>query len=112
MYEGKLGPHWDYQLLLSSFMNNGIAIFPNTNLVSNIGFGEDSTHLKTKGYNQGMKLSPIKFPLDHPTFMCRNVVHDDFVEKKEYSRDLIIRLKRKIKSYLPEKIVKPLKSKR
>lgn len=38
---------WDYQLSYQMLMNNAKFISPNTNLVSNIGFGEDSTHLVT-----------------------------------------------------------------
>ncbi|MCP2044105.1 nucleotide-diphospho-sugar transferase [Pontibacter sp. HSC-36F09] len=36
---------WDYQLSFQMLMNNAKFISPNTNMVSNIGFGEDSTHL-------------------------------------------------------------------
>lgn len=35
---------WDYQLLFSIWKQKGISILPNVNLVSNIGFGESSTH--------------------------------------------------------------------
>ncbi len=35
---------WDYQLVYSIWANNGVAIIPNRNLVSNIGFGQGATH--------------------------------------------------------------------
>jgi hypothetical protein len=35
---------WDYQLVFSIWRNRGLTILPNKNLVSNIGFGEFSTH--------------------------------------------------------------------
>ena len=37
---------WDYQLLFSIWKENGLSILPNVNLVSNIGFGESSTHTR------------------------------------------------------------------
>ena len=39
---------WDYQLLFSIWKQHGSSILPNVNLVSNIGFGESSTHTKNK----------------------------------------------------------------
>jgi hypothetical protein len=35
---------WDYQWTYAIFKNNGICINPSKNLISNIGFGSDSTH--------------------------------------------------------------------
>ncbi|MGX5816678.1 hypothetical protein ACWKWU_00690 [Chitinophaga lutea] len=35
---------WDYQLQLANFFENGLCAVPNVNLVSNMGFGDDSTH--------------------------------------------------------------------
>lgn len=38
----------DYQWAFTCFINNGLCIMPNVNLVSNIGFGSGSTHTKDK----------------------------------------------------------------
>ena len=35
---------WDYQFLFSMWLNDGICIVPNKNLVTNIGFGNNATH--------------------------------------------------------------------
>lgn len=35
---------WDYQWSFSIWLNRGICVYPNVNLVSNIGFGPDATH--------------------------------------------------------------------
>ena len=37
---------WDFQWTFACWLNNGLAIVPNENLVRNIGFGEDATHTK------------------------------------------------------------------
>lgn len=104
MYEGKVRRQWDAQLMLSSFMNNTISILSNTNLISNVGFGADSTHYKHQTVFNSTKISEIKFPLDHPHFMFRDVTADDFTEKKMFSGGIKDRIKKKIISYLPKKI--------
>ncbi len=40
---------WDYQWLFSIWKNQGLIVVPNTNLVSNIGFGHDATHTINQG---------------------------------------------------------------
>lgn len=35
---------WDYQWFFANFKNNGFSVIPQKNLVSNIGFGAQSTH--------------------------------------------------------------------
>lgn len=46
-YDDKIGA-WDYQWAYTCLVNNGLCIMPNVNMVSNIGFGSDSTHMKDK----------------------------------------------------------------
>jgi hypothetical protein len=40
---------WDYQWVFCIYINNGMAIIPSVNLVSNIGFGSDATHTFDSG---------------------------------------------------------------
>jgi hypothetical protein len=37
---------WDYQWTFTIWLNNGLAILPNLNMITNIGFGDDATHTK------------------------------------------------------------------
>jgi hypothetical protein len=39
---------WDYQLVYSIWNNGGISVIPNSNLISNIGFGTNATHTLNK----------------------------------------------------------------
>jgi hypothetical protein len=41
---------WDYQWYYTIWSNGGISILPKVNLVSNIGFGDASTHTKTSNH--------------------------------------------------------------
>lgn len=58
---------WDYQLGFSLWVNNGLAITPYTNMVSNIGFGINATHTinateSTRSNLQTYALSDIIHP--------------------------------------------------
>ncbi|MEI8061182.1 MAG: acyltransferase [Candidatus Berkelbacteria bacterium] len=59
---------WDYQLVFSIFNNNGLSAVSNENLVSNIGFSDNSTHTK-------------EGPLSNlETFEISNIVHPKSVD--------------------------------
>jgi len=44
-YNGKINT-WDYIWLYACFINNGLCIMPNKNLVSNLGFSKEGLHTK------------------------------------------------------------------
>jgi hypothetical protein len=68
---------WDYQWGYTKFVNYGLAIVPNKNLVLNIGFGEDATHTFSKGdIRANNTAKELEFPLKHPKFMVRDVKSD------------------------------------
>ena len=73
---------WAYIWTLSSWMQNGLAITPDRNLVSNIGFGSTATHTKSKANQQANVASePMTFPLKHPPFIIRDVKADEITER-------------------------------
>lgn len=66
VYMGKTNT-WDYQYTFSMWKNSGIAIVPNVNLISNIGFGEGATHTQSMSSPHANMISeslplPIKAP--------------------------------------------------
>jgi len=65
MYAGTGPDTWDYQWLYTGLKSNLLAIVPRVNLVTNIGFGEGSTHTTAKDHRL-LAASPIEFPLKHP----------------------------------------------
>ena len=74
-YDNKINT-WDYQLTYSFWSQGGLAIIPNTNLVSNIGFGGDSTHTKTYHKFSNIKSGKIE-NIIHPEFLIQNVKADN-----------------------------------
>lgn len=59
---------WDYQWTYAIWKNKGKSITPAYNLIKNIGLTASSTHFFIKdSFRDELKLTPIKFPLNHPT---------------------------------------------
>ncbi|MEH2331847.1 CmcI family methyltransferase [Nostoc sp.] len=77
---------WDYSLLFSLWVNEGLSVLPEVNLVSNIGFGSNAENCKDV-YSPlaNMLVEPMRFPLQHPHSIVRNSEADDFTEKCMFS---------------------------
>ena len=57
---------WDYQWQFATWFNNGLAVLPNVNLVSNIGFGSDATHtLSVESEHSNLPAVNLSLPLRH-----------------------------------------------
>ena len=62
-FELKNNPYavWDNSWIISVMINNGMAIYPNQNLITNIGFDEEATHIKDKNHHfSNLKTTPLK----------------------------------------------------
>jgi hypothetical protein len=81
IYEGRLTDAWDYQWLLACWIHSGYRIFPEVNLISNIGFREDATHTFGESPLSAMPTAPIEFPLQHPRMMVRSVEADELIQQ-------------------------------
>ncbi len=77
---------WDYAWSFAFFSNNGYAILPNRNLVSNIGFGINATHTVEKD----IKLEKLEiFKLDeliHPSELKINKEADKYTFENLFSK--------------------------
>ena len=71
---------WDYQILLSMWMNNRVAAITNSNLIENIGLGPNATHTLYPTIKKGMKIFDIKKEIKHPRKICVN----ESVERKSF----------------------------
>ena len=71
---------WDYQWTFACWSHSGLCVYPNTNLITNIGFGEDATH--TKNRRSVVAYLPTfgtKFPLQHPPAVAHDKGIDEYV---------------------------------
>ena len=80
---------WDYQWAFTCFSNHGLTVTPNTTLVANIGFGEDSTHTSSEGPLNVMGTAEV-MPLRHPTFVLRDQ-EADLYTFDHWFRGLVLR---------------------
>lgn len=75
---------WDYQWAFAIFEQGGYTIIPNNNLVSNIGFGDNSTHSVNKEDKiANIKLQSINY-INHPSSLIANQEADNFTGKEVY----------------------------
>lgn len=75
---------WDYQLTFACWMQNGVHVMPNVNLVSNIGVGVDATHTVQASRFNNVPTQKMEFPLKHPAFMIRDLLADMYIQKNNY----------------------------
>lgn len=107
-YLGKLVT-WDFQWIFSAWLQGGLAVLPNVNLISNIGFSGDGTHTfaKASDYDH-MPLEEMKFPLQHPPFIIRDRQADLFTQNTyyDYHPGLAKKVRKKLRLLLKGSLVK------
>lgn len=94
-YSGDINS-WFYRWLFSCWVQSGLGIFPNLNLVSNIGFGKEATHTIGNSPYSNMPTEIINFPLKHPSFILQNVEADKFTQKTRFNTSILNRVTAKI----------------
>jgi hypothetical protein len=84
VYQGKIDT-WDYQFVYHVWKNKGVAIMPNINLVSNIGFARDALH--TSSVNSPLSsLNTGKVQIDSIKLKIkRDVRADEFSMKNVFN---------------------------
>ena len=89
---------WAYRWTFACWIQNGLTILPNANLVSNIGFGVEGTHT-TNNSNAVANLTTEKvcFPLQHPPFIIRDALADEFTQKTLFNTSVFERIVKKAK---------------
>lgn len=96
VYKGAINT-WDYQWNFASWVQNGLTVIPNVNLISNIGCGNDSTHTSDSAdIRSNMPTQEITFPLKHPSFVIRDTIVDKYIKNTFYTISFWQRIKFKI----------------
>lgn len=75
--------YWEYQYNFHIWVNNGLCISPNVNLVTNVGFKKRRRRIRKL-----MKKTANILPLQHPETIERNKRADNYIFKKVYRRTL------------------------
>lgn len=91
---------WAYRWLFACWMQNGLTILPNVNLVSNIGFGTEATHTKITSNLANIPVQPVALPLVHPQFMIRDNLSDKLTQKNIFGLSILKLIKIRVKKIL------------
>lgn len=91
---------WDYQLLFSAWMQNGLTILPTVKLTENIGYGLDGTHTKGTNPYAHIPIEGVRLPLSHPPVVVRDAQADYFSQRTlyDYQPSYLRRAWKKIKN--------------
>jgi hypothetical protein len=82
VYEGNIDT-WDYQWTYACWSQGAMSILPDSNLVSNIGFGVDATHTKGVSSIANMPTKDI-WEIKDPPFLVRHEEADHYTKDKSY----------------------------
>lgn len=105
IYQNPTGITWDYQWTFACWMQGGLNIIPNVNLVKNVGLGADSTNFESSQEVSFINLptKAMEFPLKHPPFTVRNLAADKFIQKTVYGTTRLNMFKQNLKKILQDK---------
>ena len=102
LYANGIPNTWDYAWTLTCWQNSGLTILPNVNLVSNIGFRGDGTHIMEDSQFANLTTQDIDEIL-HPCFLIRDRNADEYTfdyvfcgKKIRASNSAVARLRSKI----------------
>jgi predicted O-linked N-acetylglucosamine transferase (SPINDLY family) len=80
-YEGQIDS-WAYRWKFACWIQSGLTILPNVNLVSNIGFNAEAVHTKdSRSPFANTVVEAMNFPLHHPSFVIRDDQADEFTKQ-------------------------------
>ncbi len=82
---------WDAKWMYALWSHGGLAIVPNKNLVTNIGFGADATHTKSER-NARISVEPLEWPLAHP----RSIQPADEADRYLFRRNYFVPFHRRV----------------
>ena len=93
---------WDLQWTFACWRRGGLSALPNTNLVSNIGFGADATHCAPGDSGNSLPARHMTFPLIHPETLERDVEADRFTYDTQFHEGRRDRWRRRARSALSQ----------
>lgn len=79
---------WDYGWTFACWARSGLAVLPERNLVSNIGFGPQSTHtVDEDSWQANLRVWPMAFPMRHPAEVTVCERADRMTFRREFLHD-------------------------
>ena len=85
---------WDYQFVYLTFINKGLCINPNVNLISNIGFSNDATHTR-KSIDPFANMPVFRLgQISHPKFILPDHMAEKYTARYVFNIGLNKKIKR------------------
>ncbi|MEM6766871.1 MAG: glycosyltransferase [Bacteroidota bacterium] len=95
---------WGYQWLLSNYLNSGLSVVPNKNLIKNIGFEGSTTHdMDTR---LDCEVESMSFPLVHPKYVKIDSVSDERYYEMYFKSSPARRVRNLLELFFPKSFVK------
>ncbi|WP_036478222.1 hemolytic protein HlpA [Myxosarcina sp. GI1] len=89
---------WAYRWTFACWLQNGLTVLPEVNLVSNIGYATEGTHtVNKKDSMANLPRGEISFPLQHPPYIIRHAEADNFTQSKIFGKTFLVRAVNKAK---------------
>jgi hypothetical protein len=95
---------WDYPWIYSCWIQHGLTILPEKNLVANIGFGRNATHTTNASEKTAnLPTGQIDLPLTHPPYVIRARQADKYTDRQvvgiteSVPTSLLTRIKQRLK---------------
>jgi hypothetical protein len=101
--------NWDRQWWLSVRKHRGLAILPNVNLISNIGFDGTGTHTGKSTHYSNLPIQKIAFPLVHPKIIMCHLFADLFTYRDIFGGSYKNFFRKEFARIIPDKIKPPIK---
>ena len=77
---------WDVQLVFAFWLHDLLAITPRNNLITNLGFGIDAAHTRSRTRTAQLPTEPMQFPLRHPKEKIVNAAADHNIQDNFFER--------------------------
>ncbi len=98
---------WDYQWIYCCWKTRKISITPNTNLVTNIGFGADATHTHIKSIVAHLPVSPLATDIIHPeSIIIHKGADKRLFQNYFYPKETLNEIRNTMYRFLPGGIMK------
>jgi hypothetical protein len=92
---------WDFQWVYTLLSQNGLALSPSRNLITNLGFGADATHTKdpVNAYSR-LKLEAMDFPLRHDPHIVAATRCEMDMLRRMFLPSIPVRIQQKLLRFL------------
>jgi hypothetical protein len=98
-YSGKIDT-WDYQWLYTNWVNDALSIVPGVNLVKNIGFDNNATHMTIRSKSLELETERLTFPLKPPKEFANKSGFDNYTTKTNFHAEPLTVMALKVKYFL------------